>query len=212
MSMKVQLLADRVLPLVKDEKNILKPGLTKGHYFQSSRSHSRIPDLGSDIGGALMNEEGNTYCFRVATRDFDIHALKQFLAEKAEEMYELGGFVKAFFTGGIKYDDSNSAAINSYNIYNALADECDKIGIPFGMICGKNSDNKLDNLRINGQNAVVWGENFCDKYEHGMSRENFISALEDEYQIIEFPEELEIDIKDSHTQVYKPTSRPLTYA
>ena len=97
--------------------------------------------------------------------------------------------VHGFICGGWQLDNRDKSTVQSFDLYNKIADSLDELGVKFTMVCGKEKNAPLDNLYSQGDKIVLSNKGFNIDKNKKLSQDDIISALEDKYQIVEKADE-----------------------
>ena len=133
-----------------------------------------------------------------------LSSIKRELAAKIELLRETSDKITGFICGGLELNKSNKSSVDSFNLYNKIADSLDEFDIPFTMMCGKEKGACPDNLYSNANSVLVWNNDFKDIFKNTkkLSQDEIVSMLENRYQFVERNSSQEFKICDSPTKVY----------
>ena len=100
----------------------------------------------------------------------------------------------AFLTGGMWTDKFKKESYESMNLLNMISKFCDEHEIPLSIIFGKNNPNNFDNVFAKNNYIHLWNKSFEDlNLNAKSSRKEIISALEDQYEIVDIVPEHALD-------------------
>ena len=150
---------------------------------------------GLNLGIQAFNIEGDTALLLNAGRTNNemyklcpnIANLKAELEKRIFEMEENFGKVRAFLYGGFRLNKNDPKSVESFNLYNNLADSLDELDVPFAMICGKDRRAPLDNVYAINNNVTIWNDLFKKfvKPANTPTQEEIINTMKKDYQFVE---------------------------
>ena len=85
-------------------------------------------------------------------------------------------------------DTKNQESVKSFNLYTAIADTLDDLGVKFTMVCGKEKGAPLDNLHAINKSVTMWNDAFGKTFigdSKKLSQNQVVEILENHYQFVE---------------------------
>lgn len=176
-------------PKISRTKEIGKRGCS---FYDGCRKGINLGMQGFNIEAdtALLLNAGrtNNEMYKLCPR---VPNVKAELEKRIFEMEEKFGKVRAFLYGGLELNKNNPRTVESFNLYNTLADSLYELQVPFAMICGKNAKAPLDNIYAINNNVTIWNDLF-KKFVKPLSKptqEEIMATMRDDYQIVESSDE-----------------------
>ena len=163
-------------------------------------------NIESDTALLLNAGRTNNELYKLCPR---VPNIKAELEKRIFEMEEKFGKVRAFLYGGLELNQNNPKSVESFNLYNVLADSLDELQVPFAMICGKSAKAPLDNIYAINNNVTIWNDLFKKfvKPASKPTQEEIMATMRDDYQIVESSDEHLLKFLESLN--YKP-NHPLS--
>ncbi len=144
----------------------------------------KTDNINSCTAGLLSNGDKN-FVFHVAPELQPLNTIKQEFEKQLENLKNFRDDIRGIIYGGWCLDNNDSTTIQSFNLYNKIADVLDALGVKFTMICGKDKNTPMDNLYVKGNRIVLINKGFNINKNEELSQDNIIASLEDKYQIVE---------------------------
>ena len=187
-------------PLVREDivlGNAMKYKFIDGKKISTKFHGIRAEQMKANIGGALVTQR-DSFAFHIAPEIESPKIVKKLLADKVEELRHSGEKVWAFLCGGWAYKQNDEVATKSFNMYTALADKLEELGVPFSMICGKFVHDESDNFRVYNDSVFAWGDAVKNKIDKGakLSPDEIFDKFSEKYQVVELSPEIDIASSD----------------
>lgn len=129
------------------------------------------------------------FMFHAAPEMQPLGSIKQELEKQVMNLRRICDEVHGFICGGWQLDNRDKSTVQSFDLYNKIADSLDELGVKFTMVCGKEKNAPLDDLYSQGDKVVLSNKGFNIDKNKKLSQDDIISALEDKYQIVEKADE-----------------------
>ena len=174
-------------PQVRNAKivgNIHDYLINKGSIGVRQRGY-RSENINSCTAGVLSNNTKH-FMFHASPEAQPLIMINEELAKQIQTLRQTCDDVKGFICGGWALDNKDGATVQSFDLYNTIADALDSLGVKFMMICGKEKNSPMDNIYAVNNNITMWNDRFKQLFQkENMSSEDIVEALEREYQFVE---------------------------
>lgn len=157
----------------------------------------RTENINTCVGGVL-NAGAHNFMFHAAPEMQALTSIRRELSKQVESLRETCENVTGFICGGLEFNIKDKEAVQSFDLYNTIAEVLDDLGVKFTMLCGKEKGAPMENIYAINSNINVWSDSFKKLMnKRDVSEEELQKMLEDKYQFIEKPDEQVVNIVDS---------------
>ena len=168
---------------------LIRKGAQRAHYMAL-----RTENINSCTAGVLQGRE-NCFMFHAAPELQPIATIKKDILRCTEMLKETCDNIKGFICGGWAPDIKDKSTMQSFDLYNCIADTFDEFGINFTMMCGKPKGAPMENLYAAGKRILVWSDAFKKMFtKENLQNSSAVEILERYYQITENLENQKINI------------------
>ena len=185
-------------PMTKGAKvlNSANSSISKGYLGCVGRG-VRAENISNSTVGVLNSGKRN-FIFAAYPEIQPINSIKRALAQKIEELRNGCEEIHGMICGGLELNPRNNESVRSFDLYNAIADALDDLGVKFSMICGKEKNAPMESLYSFGESTTLWGGRF-DKIlkDKAPTRDEVIANLENHYQFVEISPEQAVKVIES---------------
>ena len=154
----------------------------------------RTESINSCTAGVLQGQD-KCFMFHAAPELQPLAMIKKDILRCTEMLKETCGNIKGFICGGWAPDIKDKSAMQSFDLYNCIADTFDELGINFTMMCGKPKGAPMDNLCAVSKKIFVWSDAFKEMFtKENLQNSSAADILKRYYQVTENLENQEINI------------------
>ncbi len=136
----------------------------------------------------ILNAGDKHFMFHAAPEMQSLRSVKQELEKQLEVLKRTCEDIRGLICGGWELNTRSPESVRSFDLYTAIADALDDLGVKFTMICGKEKGAPLDNLYANNNNVTIWNEGFGKILAENpakLNRNQIADVLEKHYQFVE---------------------------
>lgn len=163
-----------------------------------TKNHGTLTENINTCVGGVLNAGNRNFMFHVAPEMQPLNPIKRELAKQVEILRETCGSVKGLICGGLELNSKDNESVQSFNLYNTIADVLDELGVQFTMLCGKEKGAPLENIYAINENTTLWGDAFKNLFNKNTdSKEEIIDVLENHYQFVEIPDAEIVKVTDT---------------
>ncbi len=156
----------------------------------------RTENINSCTAG-IINAGKRNFMFRSAPEMESLRFLKKEIENQVNILRETCDKVKAFIIGGLELNNKDRESVQSFDLYNTIADTFDELNVPFAMMCGKKKGAPMEGIYAVNDNITVWSKLFKNLFtpeNKKLKQDEIIDLLENNYQFIEVSPEQKISI------------------
>ncbi len=160
--------------------------LHKGSLIASQRG-MQTENINSCTAGVL-NAGNKHFMFHVAPEMQSLKTIKQELAKRIEILQKTCDDIRGFICGGWELNTKSPESVKSFDLYTAIADSLDELGVKFTMICGKEKGAPKDNLYSLNKSITMWNNAFKKTFlgeQENINQKQITNVLENYYQFVE---------------------------
>lgn len=158
--------------------------IQKGCLINSHRG-MRTENINSCTAGVL-NAGDKHFMFHAAPEMQSLRTVKQDLEKQIRALKKTCDEIRGLICGGWELNTRSPQSVQSFDLYNAIADALDDLGVKFTMICGKEKNSPMDNLHALNKTVTLWNSSFKDVDDTtNLSQDKILDILEDHYQFVE---------------------------
>ncbi len=129
--------------------------------LMSSKCGMMTENINSCIAG-ILNAGDKHFMFHAAPEVQSLRTVKQDLEKQIRALKKTCDEIIGFICGGWELDTRSPQSVKSFDLYSAIADALDDLGVKFTMICGKEKNSPMDNLHVLNKNISLWNSSFKD--------------------------------------------------
>ena len=158
----------------------------KGSLITTKRG-MQTENINSCTAGVL-NAGDKHFMFYAAPEMQSLRTVRQALEKQVEVLRKTCEDIRGFICGGWELDTKNQESVKSFNLYTAIADTLDDLGVKFTMVCGKEKGAPLDNLHAINKSVTMWNDAFGKTFigdSKKLSQNQVVEILENHYQFVE---------------------------
>ena len=153
-----------------------------------------VSDIGAGISGLLRADNKWSMMFGIQPNVFVKGA--EYVVKPLQNIFETilkrGGDAWGFICGGFNGVQTNNRTVEcSYEMYNRVAECFDTMGIPFGMICGKNSPDHFDSIKVHKNDILMGGDYINANLAQSENQIITVDAIKALYADVDIPEWME---------------------
>lgn len=170
---------------------LIKNGLTS-----TPNRGIRTENINSCTAGVL-NAGKKNFMFHAAPEMEAIGLIKKELEKQVNILRETCDNVKGFIVGGLRLDPKDKESVQSFDLYNKIADSLDELDVPFTMMCGKEKGAPMEGIYAVNDTLTVWSNAFKNLFtpeNKKLKQDEIIDLLEKKYQFVEISPEQKISI------------------
>ena len=193
----INVCAIKSLPPCSTEHILSKENYVNTRFFNTKRTRILASkEISADVSGAVLSGENCFMGFNVSPNIFvsGCNYMSETLEESLRKILNMGKTLQGFICGGLSDTVDAKSAAASYALYNEIAEVFDKLGIPFGMICGKENAKTFDNMKIHKEKIYMWGDYLQDCFTQETKKPLNRDNISDFYKDVIMPENIEFEL------------------
>ena len=159
--------------------------LIKNGGLSTAKRGLRTESINSCTAGVLFGKNKN-FMFHAAPETQPLGSIKKELAKYINKLHQSCEEIRGLICGGWALDNKDKETVRSFDLYNAIANALDDLGVKFTMVCGKEKGTSPDNIYSINDNATIWNDDFKKILDSPqISSDGLTELLEQNYQFVE---------------------------
>ena len=194
---KVNICAMKTIPKCNTECILKNDKILNTRLFNPHRANILSSEnIVSEVSGAVYCGENSFLGFNINPNFIagGINYVTDTLEQTFQKMTDMGEELKGFICGGLGNTLETKNASASYALYNEIAEIFDRLGIQFGMICGKNKADSADNIRMHKDTIYMWGDYLHDCFAQKTKKPMKLDNISDIYDDVIMPEDIKFSL------------------
>lgn len=136
----------------------------------------------------LLNAGDKHFMFHAAPEMQSLRSVRQELEKQVEILRKTCDDIHGFICGGWELNTNSPKSVKSFDLYTAIADTLDDLGVKFTMVCGKEKGAPMDNLQAVNKIVTMWNSAFKKMFSGNpeeLNQKQVADILENHYQFVE---------------------------